>query len=298
MSQLTITPQQLQASFEITETAILEIKQKAESLTIKGLEDKEGYKAVDEARKLVKEKRVKVEKTRKALNEDALAYQRTVNAEAKRITALLEPIEENLEAKTKAIDEEKERIKQDAIRAKQAKIAERIGQLAKMEMTQLSGMYYVCEQRISHAEVEAFDDDIWEAFIGICQKEFAEKKRIEAEEKAKAEAEALRVAEEKEKERLRVEAETKALEAKKLELEQIQQAQKAEAERLEKLALAVEAVVVPKFYAPKDSTKDLTPQKLLFTRANMVAFANWCLHNCVPFETTEKDLDTFLNATK
>lgn len=222
MSALQITNQEIQTSFDFSEAFVLEMKTKADALTILGVDDKEGYNAVNEARKLIKEKRVQVEKKRNELNADALAYQRTVNAEAKRITAMLEPIEQELTAKTKVIDSEKERIKLEERQRKQEKTAGRIGQILGMEMTQIGGMYYVGQQRISHNEVETWDDEIWTDFVQICEREYYEIKRIEAETKAAAIAAAQRDSDEREAERKR--------------LETIAQEQKAEAERLKKIA--------------------------------------------------------------
>lgn len=243
MSALQITNQELQASFDFSEAFVLEMKIKADALTIRGIDDKDGYNAVNDARKLIKEKRVAVEKKRNELNADALAYQRTVNAEAKRITAMLEPIEKDLEEKKKAIDDEKERLKQEAIRLKQEKTAGRIGQMVKLGMTQIGGMYYVGEQRISHNEVETWEDDIWADFVHICQREYDEAQRILAEAKAAAEAEAARVALELEEERKRLQAQA---EAERLRLQ-------AEKERLEKIAKeqAIEAARVAEEQAAK-----------------------------------------------
>lgn len=230
MKNLTlITPTDLEQSFDVTADFVEKMADKAAELVISGIDDRQGYITVNDARKIIKEKRVAVEKKRVELNADALAYQRTVNTEAKRITALLEPIESQLEAKIKAIDTEKERLKQEAIRLKQEKTAERIGQLAKMEMTQISGMYYVAEQRVSHSEVETWEDEIWMDFLNICQREYAEIQRIKSETEAAAKAESERLAAEQQAERLRLEAAAK-------ELQRIQQEQKAEADRLKKIA--------------------------------------------------------------
>jgi len=222
MSALQITNQELQTSFDFSEVFVKEMKTKADALTISGVDDKDGYNAINDARKLIKEKRVAVEKKRNELNADALAYQRTVNAEAKRITSMLEPIEQELSAKTKAIDSEKERIKLEERRLRQEKTAGRIGQMVAMNMTQIGGMYYVGNQRISHNEVETWDDEIWTDFVHICQREYDEQQKLIAEAQAAAIAAAQREADEREAERKR--------------LETIAQEQKAEAERLKKIS--------------------------------------------------------------
>lgn len=228
----TITSKEI--SFDITEASIAKLKADAQSIVINGVDDKQGYKEAETARKFIKSKRVAVNKKREELNEEAIAYQRTVNAEAKRITSMLEPIEEELEAKIKAIDDEKERIKVEAIRAKQEKIASRFKQLLKLGMLLIGEMYHIGDQRVSHGEIETWDDEIWTDFVQICQREYDENQRILSEKKAEAErieaeklAEAKRIADEIEAERQRLEA--------------IAQQQKAEAERLKKIADEQEA---------------------------------------------------------
>lgn len=241
MSALQITNQELQTSFDFSEAFVNEMKTKADALMILGVDDKEGYNAVNDARKLIKEKRVQVEKKRNELNADALAYQRTVNTEAKRITSMLEPIEQKLADKTKAIDAEKERIKLEDRRLRQEKTAGRIGQMVSMNMTQIGGMYYVGEQRISHNEVETWEDEIWTDFIHICEREYFEAQRILAEAKVAQEAEAQRIADEAEAERIRLKKIADEQEASARELALIAKEQKAEADRLKKIADEQEA---------------------------------------------------------
>ena len=62
-------------------------------LKIAGLDDKDGYVAVHNARMVMKEKRVEVEKMRKAIKQYYLDRGRDVDNVAKEITALIQPIE-------------------------------------------------------------------------------------------------------------------------------------------------------------------------------------------------------------
>ena len=97
--------------FDLADTAIAAMRAEYMPLTICGLTDTVGYKAVHSARMVVKNHRVQVEKVRKELKADALEYGRRVDAEAKRITAMLEPIEGHLARKEDAYEAEKERIR-------------------------------------------------------------------------------------------------------------------------------------------------------------------------------------------
>jgi len=73
-------------------------------LTISGIEDKAGYKAVDEARKDLKRKRVEITKTGKELREEAVAFQKKVIAVEKELVAIIEPVEIDLAGKQEEID--------------------------------------------------------------------------------------------------------------------------------------------------------------------------------------------------
>jgi len=101
-------------AYAVTDTAIATLAERFLPLKIKGVEDKEGFAAVHEARMTVRNYRVDVEKKRKELKADALEYGKKVDAEAKRITALLAPIEGHLEVEENAYNEAREAIKNAA----------------------------------------------------------------------------------------------------------------------------------------------------------------------------------------
>lgn len=108
-------------TYDVQEAVISEM-QKYVDLTINGMEDKEGYKKVHDARMIVKNTRVKVEKRqkeiRKALKSQIEKDLAACDEEAKRLLELLNPIEEDLNTKEQAInvqiDEIKNRAKREA----------------------------------------------------------------------------------------------------------------------------------------------------------------------------------------
>lgn len=108
------------AKFNVTDAAIATMAKEYMPLSIKGIEDKDGYNKVHAARMVVKGKRVEIEKTRKVLGAEALAFGKAVNGEAKRITEQLQSIESHLSDQQAAVDDEKERIKREKIEAIQA----------------------------------------------------------------------------------------------------------------------------------------------------------------------------------
>lgn len=217
------------ARFNVADAAIDEMKNRFMSLTINGVDDREGYKAVRESRLLVKGKRIEVERIRKSIKEDSLKFGRAVDGEAKRITALLEPIEDHLEKQEKAIDEEKEHIKAEQERLEHEKVQGRMAILMSLGV-QFTGFSYVYgEHSITSEQLKAVSDGYFSEFCGKIRAEVeAEQARLAEEERVKKEAD--------EAERLRLEAIEKEKEEARRKAEEIRQAElKAEEERLAKI---------------------------------------------------------------
>lgn len=75
------------------------------SLTIDGVDDKEGYAAIKTARKALQVKRTYVENTGKELRAGARSFSDQVIQLEKELVAIIKPTEEELKAKTDEIDE-------------------------------------------------------------------------------------------------------------------------------------------------------------------------------------------------
>lgn len=105
------TPSEALVTYEVTEAAITETRERFAALTA---DTPQGYESVREAIAFVRETRVKVEHRRVELKADALAYGRLVDSRAKRLTDLLVEIENPLKAKKQAVDDEKARVKAEA----------------------------------------------------------------------------------------------------------------------------------------------------------------------------------------
>lgn len=192
-----------------TDTAIAEMRSQYMALKVNGIDDKEGLKAVHDARMIVKAKRVEVEKKRKELKADALEYGRKVDAEAKRITALLTPIEDHLQHEEDIVTREKERIAAEEAARKAAILKGRMEQLAAVGAN------------VFPTEVQMWTDEDFEAELKTYTDAFNAKKAAEeAERKARAE----------EAERNRIEAERLAEERRKMEEAQAEQRRLAEIE--------------------------------------------------------------------
>ena len=253
-----------------TEQAIAAMRSQFAGLTIRDIKDTAGYKAVHDARILVRDARVMIEKQRKGFKAEALEYGRQVDAKAKQLFELLEPIESHLSSEEKRIDDEKEAIK-NAARLK-AEAEARAKQEAEAAAFRAEQERVAAERRKldeERAELEAEKLRIQEEEAArqraIAAAAAAEKAKVETEQRRLADAERERQhAAEVERaraetaERVRIETETRlrrqdeeaaaaekrradAKEAKRLKAEEL----RPDREKLASVAVAVREIAVP-----------------------------------------------------
>lgn len=202
-------------------------------LTIKGVDDKEGYLAVDEARKHLKAVRVKITKTGKELRAEALSFQKAVIAKEKELVEIIEPTEIMLAEQQDTIDKEKERIaRAELLPMRKEKLAT-IG-ITEMPEDDILAMDYNQFDDFFNSEREAYltkrENDI---------KEAEEKRQAElAEQERKNKEEADRLEREKREAEIRKQAEDEAREKAKQDLELAQA--KADQEAQERARIAKE----------------------------------------------------------
>jgi hypothetical protein len=200
-----------------SDQAIAEMASQYMGLSIRDIQDTAGYKAVHDARMVVKGKRVDIEKKRKELKRVALDYGKAVDSEAARLTMLVEEVENPAKAKLAAIDN----IIEEQRKAEQL----RRHNLITANEWQVMGSFYVCGvHNIMMEELHTCTPERLNEIVAIGQ---AEKTRKEAEAKRKLEEEAAAKAEQ-----ARVAAENAQL--------------AAEAEELRKKLAALEAANAPK----------------------------------------------------
>ena len=168
--------------FSLADDAIARMAGEYMPLTIRDVTDTEGFKAVHEARMVVKNHRVEVEKTRKALKADALEYGRKVDAEAKRITALLEPIEEHLRWQEVDYEAAKEAIRNAArLKAEAEERAKREAEEARLRAEREAEEAKARAEREAEAERLRVERMALEAERRVME---AERARVAAEQKA------------------------------------------------------------------------------------------------------------------
>lgn len=227
-------------TFSISDAAIEELSNKYMPLIINGLEDKEGYKSVVEARKHVKSYRVEIGHRKKELNADALKFQRAVNGEAARLTSKLEVIEEYLLKQEDSYEAEKEKIKQQKS-AENAKIfANRILFLCSLGFKPNNDNIYICEYSsitFSVTTIMSADETLFKQVSDGLSVEFKIHADKKAEEKHISD-EAIRIEREKEeaiaKEKAQYEA--KKLEEERVRQEEVRKSQEIEQKRLKAIA--------------------------------------------------------------
>lgn len=201
--------------YNITDAAVSEMESLYMGLIISDLEDKDEFKAVHDARMVVKGKRVEVEKRRKELKSEALAWGKKVDTEAKRIKGLLEPIEAHLMDEENKVLEEQKRIQEEERARERKKIEDRVTALAEYR------------HMMPFLELAAMTDEEFEALL-------TEKKTdYETEQTRIAEEEAARKAENERLEKIRKEQEAEAARLEKIRLED-EAKRKAEGDRLAK----------------------------------------------------------------
>lgn len=262
-----------QESGSKADAAIAEIASQYMQMKIQGIDDREGFKAVHDARMVVKGTRVEIEKTRKEMKADALEWGRRVDAEARRLTSLLEPIEAHLQAEEDRIIAEKEAIRnaaklkaeaearakreaeEAAMRAEQERLAEERRKIEAERAALEAAKRRMAEEEA--ARQRAIAEERRKAEEAELERKRAielEKARAEAAELAKAETEARmkREAEEREAEERR-KAETAELSRQAAELARRQaeaeaarrEAMRPDREKLLKLADEIAKINIP-----------------------------------------------------
>jgi hypothetical protein len=200
------------------EASLIELRDKFKDLKINGVEDREGYKKVSEARKTLKSERVMIVKDAKELRESAVKFQRAVIAREEELIAIIEPLEDKLHEQEKAIDAEKERLRQEEEKKETARIQTRVDALRKFN------------HEIDFFEAKNISDEAFNELLTQAEIDFNHEK----EDKERVERERI------EEENRLAEIKRKRDEEQELARQQREKELKAEAERQEKIRLEQE----------------------------------------------------------
>lgn len=167
----------------VTKAVIAAMREEFLPLEILGVQDKEGYKLVDEKRKMVKKARgLAVEICTKARAE-SVAYQKFVIGKQKEVTDELSDIEKQLEAKLEVIDKEKERLVAEEETRKQIRLQERVAKLLSLGMVLTGDNYILGGHMINVIQLKIYDEFTFEAAVAPVEADYQilQAKKIEEE---------------------------------------------------------------------------------------------------------------------
>ncbi len=184
----------------VTEAIIANLKEKYLPLKINGLEDKETYIQVKDARKECKGLRIMAEKICKKGREDAVAIQKAWVAKEKEVAGKIGEVEDYLESEEKGYEALVEKDKADRKRKQEEQFILRQAELSKMGVLYSDGSFALNDVSFELSIIKECDNDIWaENILPIYQAEYnkneAERLRLE-QVKAEREAEMKRQQEE------------------------------------------------------------------------------------------------------
>lgn len=233
---ITVSPVEEQITTElvkhnVTEAKIAELKEKYLPLQIKGIDDKETYLIVKEARKEVKALRVMAEKLCKKGRENAVAIQKAWVAKEKEVTGQIGEVEDHLEKQEKEFDEQVKAEKLRRQREQEEQFIMRNQVLSGLGVLYSDGFYTLGEVSFEMSLIKECDSDIWEAdvlpkFQEAYQKDAAE--RLEQERiQQEREAEMKRQQEELDRKQREIEQREAALKAAQEEQERKQREEEA-----------------------------------------------------------------------
>jgi hypothetical protein len=218
----------------ITQRVISELKEKYLPLEIKGVDDKAGYKIVDEARKHCKSIRVLASNICKAGREESIKIQKAWIAKEKEVTGEIEAVELACENKLKAIEDEKARIAEEKRIAREKVIADRVKTLLDNGCAYNGVSYTIGELSMSHVILSDCSDDIFLPFAekAKAQNEIEIAAKLERERLEKEEADRIEAEKQAEIQRQAAIAEANRIEAERLDaLRKEQEERQAEIER-------------------------------------------------------------------
>lgn len=222
----------------ITKQIIAKLKSDYSGLKINGIDDNEGFKKVEDARKHVKQVRVLASKICKEGRELAIKIQKDWIAAGKQVVAELEAIETPLENESNRIKQEEKRILFEA--AQQSKLPYRIEKLMTIG-TEVEDSELL---KINDEQFASLFNDLHEKHLSEKSEALrAEQAKLDKIKREEAEREAQRLEEEKRQKDLKDAAEKARIEAEaklKAEMERNEREAKEAVERAVKAKEAVE----------------------------------------------------------
>lgn len=218
----------------VTETIIADLKNRYLPLKINGIEDKETYLLVKEARKECKSLRIMAEKICKKGREEAVAIQKAWVTKEKDVAGRIGEVEDHLEKQEKDYEAAVAKEKEESKRKQEEQYILRQQTLTSMGALYSDGSFILGEVSFELSLIKESKLDIWEETILPKFKEEYEKIKAEEieKERIKAEQEAELKRQQEEMERKRKELEEKEAELKREEERQAKERDNKERAKL------------------------------------------------------------------
>lgn len=168
--ELQLIPIEEQISLElvkqnVTETIIANLREKYLPLKITGIDDKETYLQVKEARKECKALRVLAKKICENGREDAVAIQKAWVGKQKEVTDQISEVEDYLEKQEKQFEADVAKDKEDRKRRHEEQLIMRQQILSAMGVLYSDGAYTLGEVSFELSVIKETEPDIWEESI-------------------------------------------------------------------------------------------------------------------------------------
>jgi hypothetical protein len=177
------------AKLGVADRAIAQLKAKYETLAIKGVDDREGYKVAKQAWQEVRSVRTGLEKRGVAIRSKISEISKAVGKEEDRLVNLISPLEERLQKLWKDVDKEKDRVQKAKEKEEQDRLINRINELMALGMELRDGFYRIGETiSMDVATLRALPDEQYNKLKGAVESkaaELAELKRQKDEEEQK-----------------------------------------------------------------------------------------------------------------
>lgn len=274
--------------YTTNEAAIAKMSDIYMKLTIKGIEDTEGFEAVHSAEMIMVKHRTSIDKFRKSTNKDAQEFISTNNKNAKKLTDLIEPIETHLKNEKAKITKEKERIQAEEERLEKIKINDRVTAL------------FDVGANIPYFEAAMLSDEEYETMLDeTTNKHNTERLRLQEEQKAREEirkrlAEAQKAQESEAKRLADIQAAQDKKEAElKAQAKAIEDEKKAEAERKKREEFEKQAKEDARIQAEKDAKKKAEEERR--KQRKKTEESRRKLLSAVGFSISRNDLGTMPN---
>jgi fused signal recognition particle receptor len=202
------------SKLRISEDELRTDAEKAMTITIDGIADKEGWKQADEARKNLKVKRVTITKVAKFLREESTRYSKKVISREEELIGLIDEAENHLEKQQKDIQAKKDAIKKAEEERIAAAYALRIAELTKLGVTFNGISFTIGEVTFDANDIKKASEELYQqAILTPCKEAYekVEAERIAENARLEQERQALEAAK-AESDRVRMEAEAQLAE--------------------------------------------------------------------------------------